>query len=69
VTGDRQEQVLQEWAAARRPDSDPELEAVRTAILLEDALGVALTDDQIDPGVLGDPARVRALLAGHGEVC
>ena len=57
------EQVLREYEALRRPDADPELEAVRTAILLEDVFGVTLPDAEIDPAVLADPAAVAALIA------
>jgi hypothetical protein len=60
------EQVLREYAAWRRPDADPELEAVRTAILLEDVFGVTLPDAEIDPAVLADPAAVAALIACLG---
>lgn len=55
-------QVLREAEELRDPEADPELEAVRTAILLEDSFGIVLTDDDIAPGVLGDPAAVARLL-------
>jgi len=57
-------QVLRDAEALREPDADPELEAIRTAILLEDSLGIVLTDDDIDPDVLGDPAAVARLVRG-----
>jgi hypothetical protein len=60
-------QVLREAEALRDPDADPDLEAVRTAILLEDALGVVLTDDDITPGVLGDPDAVARLVERRGH--
>ena len=41
----------------RNPDTDPELEAVRAAILVEDVFGVVLSDAEIDPAVLADPSR------------
>jgi hypothetical protein len=59
-------QVLRDAEGLRDPDADPELEAVRTAILLEDSLGIVLTDDDIDPGVLGDPEAVARLAQGPG---
>ena len=62
MSPDDVEQVLQEYAALRRPDTDPELEAVRTAILLEDTFGITLSDDEIDPAVLADPSAVAALV-------
>jgi len=56
------EQVLRDYDASRRPDGDPELEAVRLAILLEDVFGVVLSDAQIEPALLADTAAVAALL-------
>lgn len=57
--------MLREYAALRPPDADPELEAVRAAILLEDIFDVTLPDAAIDPAVLGDTAAVAALVARH----
>ena len=57
------EQVLQDYEALRRPDSDPELEAVRAAIMLEDVFGIALSEAEIDPVALGGSAAVAALVA------
>jgi hypothetical protein len=56
------EQVLQDYNALRRPDTDPELEAVRAAILIEDVFAVVLSDADIDPAVLADPSAVAALV-------
>ena len=76
------EEALGEWraladearAAATTPggpqpnqELDPELEAVRLAILIEDVTGVTLTDSQIRLGVLADPVALRRLLDGHGR--
>lgn len=60
------EQALDEWRAMRDPDTEPELEAVRLAILFEDILGVPLSDDDIDLAVLSDPDAVENLLAVKG---
>ena len=57
------EQVLRDYDALRRPDTDPELEAVRAAILLEDVFDVVLSDAEIDPAVLADASAVAALVA------
>jgi holo-[acyl-carrier protein] synthase len=67
---DRQQidQVLQEWQALRDVEADPELEAVRLAILLEDVLGITLSDDEIDLALLLDPDAVSALLTRHTGV-
>jgi hypothetical protein len=51
-------------------DRDPGLDAVQLAILLEDALGVVLTDDEIlglRPGGVADQVVVRSLLARAGS--
>jgi predicted ATP-dependent Lon-type protease len=56
------ERVLQDFEALRRPDTDPELEAVRLAILLEDVFDIVLPDAGIDPAVLADFSTVIALV-------
>jgi hypothetical protein len=62
VNRDTVEQVIRDYHAFRRPDADPALEAVRVAILLEDVFAVTLSDAEIDPVVLADPAAVAALV-------
>jgi hypothetical protein len=57
------EQVLGDYHALRRPGIDPELEAVRAAILLEDVFGIVLSDAEIDPALLADSSAVAALVA------
>jgi hypothetical protein len=57
------EQVLRDCEALRRPDADPELEAVRAAVLLEDVFGITLSDAEIGPAVLAGPAAVAVLVA------
>lgn len=61
-------QALIEYDALRDPDADPQLEAVRAAILLEDIAGIALADDQIEPSVLADAASMEALILGKRGV-
>jgi hypothetical protein len=56
-------QVLRDYSALRHPGTDPELEAVRCAILLEDVFGVTLPDAKIDPAVLADAPAMAALIA------
>lgn len=75
MTGDVEralvERVLSELSAAAVPhdqEAEPELEALRTAIALEDVFGVVLTDAELDPGTLGDAEAVGRLLAGRREV-
>jgi hypothetical protein len=65
VSRERVEQLLDEWRAVRDPDTEPELEAMRLAILLEDVLGVSLSDDDIDLAVLTDPDAVANLRGGR----
>ncbi|MDN5851263.1 MAG: hypothetical protein L0K86_00190 [Actinomycetia bacterium] len=57
------EQVLREHDALRVPESDPDLAAVSTAILIEDIFGLVLSDAEIDPTVLADRSAVTALVA------
>ncbi len=57
------EQVLRDSAALHQPEDDPDLAAVRAAILLEDVFGVTLPDAEIGPALLAGPAAVAALLA------
>jgi hypothetical protein len=63
VDRDLVEQVLRDYAALRRGDVDPELEAVRTAILLEDLFDITLPDNEIDPALLANAPAVAALVA------
>lgn len=56
---------LLEECAFLRPLEDPELDALRRALLVEDVLGVRLTDQQISQEVLTDPAALRRLPATH----
>lgn len=56
-------QAIRDYSALRRPGTAPELEAVRTAILLEDLFEVTLSDTEIDPAVLADVSAVAALAA------
>jgi hypothetical protein len=63
VNRDIVEQVLRDWGTLRHRDADPELEAVRGAILLEDVFGIVLSDAQIDPAVFADASAVAALVA------
>jgi hypothetical protein len=63
VNRDTVEQVLRDYRALCRPGTDPGLEAVRTAILLEDVFGIALSDAEIDPAVFTDGPAVAALVA------
>jgi len=64
VTGADPDRILAEFAQLRPADPDPELAAVRMALMVEDVFDVTLTDEQLDPGTLADPAALRALLAG-----
>ena len=59
--------VLAEYEHQRKAFVDPELEAVRAAIFVEDVFGLILSDDQIDPAVLTDPAALRELVASTAD--
>ena len=68
MTPDEVDRLLEEYDATREADADPQLEAVRAAVFVEDVFDVTLSDDEIDPAVLCHPAALRALLAGkRGE--
>lgn len=56
------EEVLAQHATLCCGTVDPALRALGAAILLEDSLGITLTDADLDPALLGDPAAVRALV-------
>jgi hypothetical protein len=56
------ERVLGEYQELGETNGDPQLQAVRTAIFVEDVFGVVLTDEQITPAVVGDDAALRGLL-------
>jgi hypothetical protein len=62
VNRDIVEQVLRDYDALRRPDINPELEAVRAAIMLEDVFGIALSDAEIDPAVFADSSAMADLV-------
>lgn len=53
------DRVLAEIVAARPPTGDSALDAVQMAVLLEDVFGITLTDDEIDPDVLGTVESIR----------
>ena len=59
---DRLEQVLQDFERLRDPRADPELEAVKAAILLEDVFGIRLSDADIDPALLTRTATMKDLV-------
>jgi hypothetical protein len=63
VNDDFLEQILGDYDASRRPGSDPELEAVRAAILFEDVFGVTLSDAEIDAAALAGGSALAALAA------
>jgi hypothetical protein len=54
--------VLREYDALLEPEADAQLEAVRTAVLVEDVFGVSLPDAEIDPAVSADPSAVADLV-------
>ena len=63
MTTDPVERLLSEYR--HLPSSgEPTHDALRLAILVEDVLGVTLSDEQITSGHLTDPTLLRRLLAG-----
>lgn len=63
MDADAVEQAVAAYEAARRDDADPELEAVRAAVFLEDVLGVRVTDADIRGDLAQDPPALRRVLA------
>jgi hypothetical protein len=60
--------VLRDYEAVRERNTDSALEAVCTAILVEDVFGVVLSDAEIDPAVLADPSAVAELVSRRRSV-
>lgn len=58
--------AIEEYSRLRDPDGDPELEAVKAAVFLEDAFDVVLRDVDIDPDLLGTPEGMRSVLSRTG---
>jgi hypothetical protein len=63
VNRDIVEQVLRDYNALSSGDVDPELAAVRIAVLLEDVFEITLPDADIDLAVLADASAAAALVA------
>lgn len=56
------ERLLAECGQFRPAGPDPAHDALRRAIVIEDTLGITLTDEQIDMGFLTDREALDALL-------
>jgi len=63
VTSAAVDRILRERAFLRNATEDPELQALQTAIFIEDVFGVTLADEQFGSNLLDDPAAIRVLLA------
>lgn len=61
------DRIVAEWDSARSGAADEALEAVRTAIFVEDALGLTLTEQELQPGVLADASAIRELAEMRGR--
>jgi hypothetical protein len=57
------EEILRDHAALGRGGADPELEAVRAAILIEDIFDITLSDSDIDAVLLADASAVTAMIS------
>jgi hypothetical protein len=62
------ERVLHDFATLRDVRADSELEAVKTALMLEDVFGIRLSDADIGPALLDD-STVRALVDRNIGAC
>lgn len=56
------DRLLAECEHLRPESADPDLQAVRLALLIEDVLGVTLTDEQISRDFLLGPKALKSLL-------
>lgn len=54
------EKLLEHYASLHRTVPDPRLASIQAAIFLEQALGVAVSDDDMTPERLGTPEAVAA---------
>ena len=63
------DRVLAEWDASRDRSLSPELQAVETALFLEDTFGIHVPEESIDARPLGTVDGMRALLAHHQRDC
>jgi hypothetical protein len=63
VNGASLERLVRESSFVRNSYEDPALRAICNAILIEDALGVVFSDEQLTSGDLQNLTRVRALLS------
>lgn len=57
--------LLAECSSSDMSHPDPQLAALRTAILLEDVLGIVLADEDLDDEQLGTVSAVRLTLAKY----
>ncbi len=62
------DRILREYAFLQTSADDPELSALRSAIFLEDALDLTLTDEQFDIDPLADPGALRTLVSRSTSV-
>jgi alpha-D-ribose 1-methylphosphonate 5-phosphate C-P lyase len=58
-------QVLEEWLDTIDEGLDPALQAVSTALFLEETFGIVLTDAEIDCTVIGTLSGMLSVLARH----
>jgi hypothetical protein len=56
------EEILLEYDTVRDPAGDPELEALKTALFVEHAFGIVLSDDEIRSGLGADVGTLRGLV-------
>ncbi|MBN9105285.1 MAG: hypothetical protein J0I14_09800 [Propionibacteriaceae bacterium] len=61
------DRILGERAQARVAGEDAELRSIHSAIFIEDAFGVTLSDEQLASGLLDDPAALRAFLSQSNQ--
>lgn len=61
------DRILRESTFLLDPDLDPELGALRSAILIESEFDVVLTDEQLSLSIWQHPGAFRELLAPYSD--
>jgi hypothetical protein len=56
------ERILEEYDELDTSTGDPELDAIQTALFIEDVLDIRLAEEEISPAVIGDRSALRNLV-------
>jgi hypothetical protein len=56
------ERILAEYGELDASTGDPELDAIQTALFIEDALDIRLAEEEISPAIIGDRSALRTFI-------